>query len=209
MNLSKNTLNMLIWQKSSLFLFLFHLQVLLVLLLLSRPFFHQLSSELLVYRLLSLLLYCLIPFFHFLLRFLKCRNAVLVELGVLRVLPEHLCRVHSHLLQFLLLLLSLFLLFLSYCFKLILSLLDQDLLSLKLPHTRLSHLFVLKSHSQVHHCVVSEVIANVKDLLEVWLAVESHFISELGDWVQQSLLDWVGLFFTCLVVDTHRVEWMN
>ena len=138
-----------------------------MLLLLSRPFFHQLRSKLFIYCLLSLLFDCLIPFFNLLLCLLKGRNAVLVKLGVLRVLPEHLCRVHSHLLQFLLLLLSLFLLFLSYCFKLILSLLDQDLLSLKLPHTRLSHLFVLKSHSQVHHCVVSEVIANVKDLLEV------------------------------------------
>ena len=143
------------------------MQVVLVLFLLSSPFFHQLGSKLLIYSLLSLLFHCLIPFFHLLLCLLKGRNAVLVKLSVLRVLAEHLCRVYSHLLQFLLFFLSLFFLFLPSCLNLILSLLDQDLLRLKLPHAGFSHLLVLKSHSQVHHGVVSEVIANIKDLLEV------------------------------------------
>jgi hypothetical protein len=151
----------------SLLLLLLHLQVLFVHFLLCRPLLGQLLPQLLVYLLLTFFLHCLVPLLYLLLCLLEGGNAVLVELSVLRVLAEHFGRVDPHLLQLLFFFLTLLLLFLSNSFHFLFSLLYQDLLSLEFPNAWLTHLLVFQSHTQVHHRVISEIVANIQNLLEI------------------------------------------
>ena len=105
------------------------------------------------------------------------------------------------------LLLSLFLFFfLLLILLLLLSLLYQNFLRFVFPDRRITHLLVFQSNTQLHHFLISKLIAQLKNFFEIRFSILSDSIPEFYNAVDELFLLWV---FSPTWLEILQAHWIK
>jgi len=90
----------------------------------------------------------------------------------------------------------------QFIFNFFFTFFNKNLFGFIFPNWRLANFFVLNSDVKFYHIIISEIIADLKDLFGISFSIYSDLISESCNRIQKCLL--VRRWLTRLIVKSHN-----